>query len=326
MIAKQAKPVYERRRMPVCMQVFLLHRPAQINYAVKAACVLRGGQGKIMQIEKILNNNVVIVAENGTEKIVMGRGLAYKKKAGDTFDDAMVDKVFTLSSPDTQNKFQELIVDIPLEHVELAEELVSYAKSKIGKELNETIYISLVDHIYTSIVRFLDGITVKNALLWDIRRFYPKEFAVGLHALDMIEEKHKVCLPEDEAGFIALHLVNAEMDEQSIQNMYEITKIMQEISNIVKYRFHLEFDEDSVYYYRFITHLKFFAQRLLSGKTYEDEEDDLFETVKEKYVNSYQCVCAIAEFIWNKYRYRLSNEEKLYLTIHIERVVYKSNS
>lgn len=283
-------------------------------------------KGTSMRIEKILNNNVVIVAENGTEKIVMGRGLAYKKKAGDEFDDTMADKIFTLSSLETQNKFQELIVDIPLEHIELAEELVSYAKSKIGKELNEMIYISLVDHIYTSIMRFREGITVKNALLWDIRRFYPDEFAVGLHGLDMIEEKHKVRLPEDEAGFIALHLVNAETDDQSIQNMYEITRIMQEISNIVKYRFKLEFDEDSVYYYRFITHLKFFAQRLLSGKTYEDEDDDLFETVKEKYVNSYQCVCGIEEFIWNKYSYPLSKEEKLYLTIHIERVVYKSKS
>lgn len=278
-----------------------------------------------MIIEKILNNNVVVVREKEVEKIVMGRGLAYKKKAGDEFDDAMADKIFILSSPEAKNKFQELIVNIPLEHVALGEELICYAEEKIGKKLNEMIYISLVDHIYTSIMRFLEGIEVKNALLWDIRRFYPKEFSIGLHGLDMIEERHKVRLPEDEAGFIALHLVNAEMDDQSTQGMYEITKIMQEISNIVKYRFHLDFDEDSVYYYRFITHLKFFAQRLLSGKIYEDEGDDLLETVKEKYVNSYQCVCTIADFIKNKYQYELSKEEKLYLTIHIERVVYKSN-
>lgn len=278
-----------------------------------------------MVIEKILNNNAVVVRENEVEKIVMGRGLAYKKKAGEEFDDVMADKIFVLSSPEAKNKFQELIVNIPMEHIALGEELICYAEDKIGKKLNEMIYISLVDHIYTSIMRFLEGIEVKNALLWDIRRFYPLEFSIGLHGLDMIEERHKVRLPEDEAGFIALHLVNAEMDDQSIQGMYEITKIMQEISNIVKYRFRLDFDEDSVYYYRFITHLKFFAQRLLSGKTYEDEGDDLLETVKEKYVNSYQCVCTIADFIKNKYHYELSGEEKLYLTIHIERVVYKSS-
>lgn len=278
-----------------------------------------------MIIEKILNNNVVVIKENNVEKIVMGRGLAFQKRVGDKFDESKVDKVFALTNQEAVNKFQELIVDIPIEHVELAEEIISYAKTHLGKKLNEMIYISLVDHIYTSIVRFLDGISVKNALLWDIRRFYPDEFSVGMQALDMIENKFKVRLAEDEAGFIALHLVNAEMDEESMQNMYEITKVMQEISNIVKYKFNIEFDEDSVYYYRFITHLKFFAQRLVSNQTYKDEnDDDLLDVIKVKYKNSYDCVNKVADFIYKKYDYILSNEEKLYLTIHIERVIYKS--
>lgn len=281
-----------------------------------------------MVIDKILNNNVVVIKEHdGVEKIVMGRGIAFQKKVGETFDDAKIDKVFTLTSQDAVNKFQELIVDIPIEHVEMAEEIISYAKTHIGKKMNEMIYISLVDHIYTSIVRFLDGIVVKNALLWDIRRFYSVEFYVGNRALDMIEEKFHVRLPEDEAGFIALHLVNAEMDEEDMHDMYEITKVMQEVSNIVKYKFNITFDEDSAYYYRFITHLKFFAQRLVKNNTYEDSgDDDLLDVIKVKYKNSYDCVNKVAQFIQSKYDYTLSNEEKLYLTIHIERVVYKTGA
>lgn len=281
-----------------------------------------------MVIDKILNNNVVVIKEHdGVEKIVMGRGIAFQKKVGETFDDAKIDKVFTLTSQDAVNKFQELIVDIPIEHVEMAEEIISYAKTHIGKKMNEMIYISLVDHIYTSIVRFLDGIVVKNALLWDIRRFYSVEFYVGNRALDMIEEKFHVRLPEDEAGFIALHLVNAEMDEEDMHDMYEITKVMQEVSNIVKYKFNITFDEDSAYYYRFITHLKFFAQRLVKNNTYEDSgDDDLLDVIKVKYKNSYDCVNKVAQFIQSKYDYTLSNEEKLYLTIHIEHVVYKTGA
>lgn len=281
-----------------------------------------------MVIDKILNNNVVVIKEHdGVEKIVMGRGIAFQKKVGETFDDAKIDKVFTLTSQDAVNKFQELIVDIPIEHVEMAEEIISYAKTHIGKKMNEMIYISLVDHIYTSIVRFLDGIVVKNALLWDIRRFYSVEFYIGNRALDMIEEKFHVRLPEDEAGFIALHLVNAEMDEEDMHDMYEITKVMQEVSNIVKYKFNITFDEDSAYYYRFITHLKFFAQRLVKNNTYEDSgDDDLLDVIKVKYKNSYDCVNKVAQFIQSKYDYTLSNEEKLYLTIHIERVVYKTGA
>lgn len=280
-----------------------------------------------MVIEKVLNNNVVVVRENNIEKIVMGRGLAFQKKPGDTFEEALVDKTFVLTNQKAANRFQELIVDIPVEHIELAEEIISYAKLKIGKKLNDMIYITLVDHVYTSIIRFLDGITVRNPLLWDTRRFYPDQFVIGMKALDMIEERFKIRLPEDEAGFIALHLANAAMDEENVQNIYQITKVMQEIVNIVKYRFHIEFNEDSVYYYRFITHLKFFAQRLITGKTYQDSSDcELLNMVKSQYRNSYDCVKRIEAFLRKKYAYDLSDDEKLYLTIHIESMIYRSGS
>ncbi len=279
-----------------------------------------------MRIFKILNNNVAVVMdENGQEKIVMGRGICYKKKAGDDIRDGEVDKTFFLSAADISNKFQELIQDIPIEHIAVGEEIIAKAGQKLGKKLNDTVYISLIDHVHTSIIRFLEGITVKNVLLWDIRRFYKEEFRIGLWALDLIQEKCKVQLPEDEAGFIALHLANAQMDQENMHNMYEITRIIQEVSNLVKYCFKIDFDEDDVYYFRFITHLKFFAQRLVEQRIYkEDDMEDLWEVIKGKYPESYHCVEKITKFIGSKYNYNLSKEEQLYLTIHTERVVNKS--
>lgn len=279
-----------------------------------------------MRIHKILNNNVAVVMdEHGDEKIIMGRGICFKKKAGETVDPGTVDKVFSLSEGEVSNKFQMLVQDIPMEHMALGEEIIAEAKLRLGKRLNEMIYISLIDHVHTSIVRFLDGIAVKNVLLWDIRRFYREEFEIGLWALDLIQERFKVRLPEDEAGFIALHLANAQMDQDVMHNMYEITRIMQELVNIVKYYFQISFDEDDVYYYRFITHLKFFAKRLVEQKTYtEDDNDDLWEVIREKYPRAFGCVLKITKFIEKKYGYELSKEEQLYLTIHIERVVNKT--
>lgn len=277
-----------------------------------------------MVIEKILNNNVVITKdENDNEIVVMGRGLAFKKRTGDNIPKDMVDKVFRLSDPKMTLKFQELISDIPLEYMKLSDGIISYTKDKLGKKLNDSIYISLTDHMHTAIVRAREGVNVKNALLWDIKRFYKDEFKIGLKALDYIEEKFKVRLPEDEAGFIALHIVNAQMD-QDIKIIYEITQIMQEISNVVKYYYGITFDEESVYYYRFITHLKYFAERLISKKNHDSDEDDLLDVIKVKYQNAYSCIEKVSEFIYKKYNYELTNEEKLYLTIHVERVVSKS--
>ena len=278
-----------------------------------------------MEISKVLNNNVAVVIENNEEKIVMGRGICFKKKTGDTIEPETIDKVFYLHNQEVLSRFKELVVDIPLEYLEIGEEIMDEARLSLGKALNDNIYISMGDHIYTAVVRAKDDILVKNALLWDIQRFYKEEYQIGKKALEIIEKKTGVLLPNDEAGFIALHIVNGQLDED-VHDMYEITKIMQEIENIVRYHFKIEFNEESAYYYRFITHLKFFAQRLVEHKKQNKQEDDLLEVVQVKYANAYQCVEKIAIYIKNQYNYELYDEEKLYLTIHIHRVVYLGNS
>lgn len=274
-----------------------------------------------MLIHKILNNNVVLILDqNSEEQIVMGRGIAFKKRVGDNIDESIIDKIFMLKDQKVKNNFTELIKDIPMDYIEVAYEIMQYAKDNVGENIDENLIISLSDHIHTAVERYIEGIEIKNVLLWDIKKFYKAEFEIGLKALDIIEQKLNVKLPEDEAGFIAMHVVNRIMNE-NIGNMYDITKIIQEILNIVKYYLGIKFDEDSVYFYRFVTHIKYFAQRLISGKTYEsDNEDSLFEIIKGRYQEPYKCVEKISEFIQKKYKYNLSDEEKLYLTIHIARI------
>ena len=273
-------------------------------------------KGKVMRIFKILNNNAAVVKDDtGQEQIVMGKGICFKKKTGEEISRDMVD---------VSGKVQVLIQDMPMEHIALGEEIIEEAKKRLGNGLNDMVYISLIDHVHTSIMRFLDGVTVKNVLLWDIRRFYKEEFQIGLLALERIWQECHVRLPEDEAGFIALHLANARMDESVMHNMYEITRIIQDVANIVKYFFRVDFNEEDVYYYRFITHVKFFAKRVVEHHTYPEENDDLWMVIREKYPESYRCTERIGQFVEQKYQYALSKEEKLYLTIHIERVVSKT--
>ncbi len=274
-------------------------------------------------IRKILNNNVVISQDDrGKEIIIMGRGIAFNKKIGDHVSESVVDKVFILEDKENRNKLEELLSDIPVEYMSISDEIIAHAKIELGKRINEGIYITLSDHVYTAIIRAREGILVKNALLWDIKRFYQDEFIIGKWAIDHISRKLNVILPEDEAGFIALHFVNAEMDED-LSTIYQLTEIMQEIMNIIKYFFQVKFNEESVYYYRFITHLKFFAQRLLSKEVFAGTDDGLLLLIKTKYHNSYACVEKIAQYLRKTYFYNVTDEEKLYLTIHIERIISK---
>lgn len=273
-----------------------------------------------MKIEKILNNNAVVSSKDKQEIIIIGRGIAFNKRLGDNINEQQIDKIFTLENEDIKNKFKTLITDMPIEYMEISERIIAYAKIKLGKKLNDSIYIHLTDHIHFAIERYKSSLPIKNGLLWETKHLYKDEYEVGLEALNMICEHFGVILPEDEAGFIALHIVNAELNEE-MPVIKEMTNVMQDILTIVKYHFKIDFNENSLTFYRFITHLKFFAQRLVKGNHYDKtNDDDLFNVIKEKYPEAYKCTEKVKKFIESNYEYELTDEEMMYLTIHIERV------
>ncbi|MBO0457643.1 PRD domain-containing protein [Enterococcus hulanensis] len=275
-----------------------------------------------MKIVKPLNNNVVLAVNNSNEEVVlMGKGVAYQKKIGDTIDVEDAEKVFTLTNELVTQQLQELLTSLPPEYVMLADRVISHTKKVLNKELSESLYISLADHIFSSVQRFIGGVVTKNVMLWDIQRFYASEYQIGLLTLEWINESFKVQLPEDEAGLIALHIVDAELDtKESIAN--EVTQLIQEISNFVRYHFKMDFSLDSVSYFRFVTHLKFFAKRFFSMDKQPAETDpDLFSLVTAKYPDAFECVKKIEEFLLRKYHFTITEDDQLYLTIHIEKLI-----
>lgn len=219
----------------------------------------------------MINNNVVsVLDERDQELVVMGRGIAFQKKPGEMVDESRIEKIFRLDNKDISERFKTLLDEIPIEFMEMTEEIISLAKMRLGKKLNDSIYVSLTDHIHFAIERHKKGMDIKNALLWETKRLYKDEFAIGKEALLMIKNKTGIELPEDEAAFIALHIVNAELNEE-MPNIVNITKVMQEILSIVKYHFHVDFDEESLHYYRFITHLKFSRSGCSAGSTWKSK-------------------------------------------------------
>ncbi|MCM3128182.1 BglG family transcription antiterminator LicT [Paenibacillus provencensis] len=276
-----------------------------------------------MKIAKVLNNNVVTVIDSsGNEQVVMGRGIAFKKHTGDSIDESLIEKVFSLESKEVSQKLKTLLSDIPAVYVECSDEIIRYAETVLGGKLHESIYISLTDHIHFAIDRHRQGMQLRNALLWEIKRMYRKEFAIGQKALNMIEETLGVLLPEDECAFIAMHLVNAQMNGE-MRETISITNIVKDILNIVRRSFMIELDEDSLSYYRFLTHLKYFAQRVIAGTAIEGKEEDnpLHDLVSKQYPDAYACAMKINDYTRKIYSRVLSKEEILYLTIHIERIV-----
>ena len=104
-----------------------------------------------MQIRKILNNNVVITTnQKNNEIVVMGRGLAFQKKVGDEIAEDAIDKTYHLANNELSHKFQELLEDMPIAYVEIANDIIDEAKVTLKNPLNDSLYISITDHLYGS--------------------------------------------------------------------------------------------------------------------------------------------------------------------------------
>ncbi|MEQ6961437.1 PRD domain-containing protein [Staphylococcus arlettae] len=273
-----------------------------------------------MKITKILNNNVVLSKINGNERIVMGNGLAFGKKNGQQLERDKIEKVFRLTSQD-QERMLTLLDEINQDVLLVSEQIIKEANKLYDSPISESIYIALTDHINYAIERTHNGFDIKNPLLYEIRSLYPKEYDVASHGLHKINHYFNVTLPKDEIGFIAMHIVNASLDE-NIANIYEITKITKSIVDIVRYHFNLSINEDELNYSRFMTHLKFFSQRLINQQSLNEVTDEnLLDVLRQKYAKSDVCVDKIADFLFKHYNHKISNDERVYLILHIARLL-----
>ena len=181
------------------------------------------------------------------------------------WNEKKIEKTFVEDDENLGNKIKKLINQIPEGIFELTDEIVTQAIVELNVELDKQIYVSLADHIAFAIKRFKNGITIKNELLSEIRRVHKKEFIFSLWAVDYINKKLYVNLPEDEAGFISLHFVNASYNETTTKSV-ESTKVIKDILNIIKYYFSIELDEEDLNYDRLLTHLKYFLGYLPAAK------------------------------------------------------------
>ncbi|MGL5869381.1 MAG: BglG family transcription antiterminator LicT [Clostridium chrysemydis] len=273
-----------------------------------------------MRIKKSFNNNVVLVTDSeGNEKVVMGKGLSFKKSVGDVIDEKLVEKEFIFKGGDVSERFKLLLDDVSEEVISLSYDIVEYIKSSINLKLNDYIYITLTDHINNAIKLYKEGMEINNPLKWEIKKLYPKEFKAGIKAIEYIEDELGIDLSEDEACNIAMHIINAEVNGfgDSLEDVSNMSKKIGDILNIVKYTYGINLDEGSISYERFITHLKFFFKRLeKKGNENSDSEEFLLSQVKEKYQDAYKCMLKIQKYLDTD----LNSEEMLYLTLHIQRI------
>lgn len=282
-----------------------------------------------MRIYKILNNNAVLSrSEDNREVIVTGKGIAFQKKTGDEVVFNSTCRVFVPESGEISQRYQQLIEEIPVEYINISEQIAEDARRTCNKKIFDTIYLTLTDHIYSVCERYKEGIRLKNDLYFEIRRLYKPEFAVGERAVELLNRTFQMDLLPDEAAFIAFHIVNSELnDESAMTDMVEVTRVIQDIIDTVTEGLSCRLVEESYNYDRFVSHLKHLAQRIVAREIFTgDNDDELFFTMCMKNPEAYGCIKKIKKLMAEKYRYDLGNEEQLYLLIHVSKLIREAEA
>lgn len=278
----------------------------------------------MLTIAKILNNNIAIVVDGqGQDCIAMGKGVAFGRKRGDVLAEAEVERLFTQHVPELSRRLDGLIALIPEEYFEAAQAIVEHARLRLGRDLEDGVYLALADHIHFAVERARKGQVIANRLTFETKMVYRDEFECAQVALAYLDRVFDVELPEDEAAFIALHFVNASTGV-GMEATTEMATIIQRSLAIVRERLGIAFDEDSLAYYRFMVHLKLFAQRAVSGGdaplNADVEDRRLIAMVQREYTVAAACADDIVDYVRRQHGCEVSGNEWMYLAMHIERV------
>lgn len=272
-----------------------------------------------MRVLKIINNNIVsCVDDTGCELVVMGRGLGFGTKPGMEIQESAAEKIFHMDSQRDTDRLTSLLATLPTEQIDLCTRIIEYATQTLDKRMNKNVYLTLTDHVCFALSRIQQGMVFNNALLTEVRIFYPHEFAIGKHALELIKEELHVEFPEDEAASIALHLVNAEYDTSFSETMH-IIQALHEILGIIHTWPTLQIRKHTLYYDELTIHLKFLVMRIFSNEKEPCAESQFVWTIQQSFPREYACAHAVARYLERVSKNLVSEEKIAYLTVHIRR-------
>jgi transcriptional antiterminator len=268
-------------------------------------------------IEKTLSNNVVLAEKDNKLYVLIGKGIGFGKKKGDTVSNEQnIEQVYVHIEESQREDYNRILKDVDREIVAVCEEVIGFAVKTLGEELNSHIHIGLTDHINFAIARLKDGIKIENPFLFEIKVMYPKEYSIAEVAINLIENRLNIRLPESEIGFIALHIHSARVN-QSVGESLKYTSIVKEAVDFIQQEIGVTISEKSFDYTRLISHLKYSLYRIDNEKSLKNV---LLLSIKRQLKKEYKIAKKVCDFISQKLGKEVPEDEVGYIAVHLNRL------
>lgn len=267
-------------------------------------------------VSKVFNNNIILVNSDEKEKILFAKGIGFGKKQGHIIEKGYkVDKIFTIEDNENKTNFNNILDRVDEEFFAICEEAIYEVAKKVNQELNESIHIGLIDHLYFAIKRMKNNEIIENPFLIEIETLYSKEFTLAKMVAEKVGKYSNVDIPDDEVGFIALHIHSA-INNNSLSSVLKNNYLGSIVAEHIEERLNIKIDKKSLDYARFLTHIRFAVQRILEDRKIDNQLGDV---IKNTYKESYEIAKEVAEIIGKELKVKVKEDEITFLTIHIER-------
>ena len=265
---------------------------------------------------KALNNNMVLIKEQGVEKILLAKGIGFNKKFGDILEDNLeVDKVFSIEDKKNQENLKEVYNRVDGEFVAICEEALAEISEELGEELNETIHIGLIDHLAIAMKRLKNKEQINNPFIVEIETLYSVEFEMAKKIVNKLQDKYEIDFPEGEIGFITLHIHSAR-NGKMLSNSIKYSYLSNKIIIYIEEKFNSKIDKRSLDYARFLSHVRLTIERVLTDTVLKN---DLTEIIKKSYPISYEIAEGASKIIEETLDKKVYDDEVAYIAMHVER-------
>jgi transcriptional antiterminator len=277
------------------------------------------------QVAKVLNNNVVFArSHDGKEYVLVGKGIGFGKRRGDSVPVEQIEKRYILSGSSQYSFYHQVLDTIDPEIIGVCEEIIRIASDRLQEPLNPHIHVALTDHVAFAMERFQTGVPIQNPLLKGIQAIYPEEYQLGQAALALIEQRLHVRLPDEEAGYIALHIQGARKN-QAVSDVLKHTQFIEQLVMMIEQELSINISRTSLEYARLVTHLRFAMERMEKQMI---QDPGLAVVLKKDFPQCYNIAKKVAESLQAFLGMPVPEAEIGYLTIHIKRLqlLYQSDS
>jgi len=274
----------------------------------------------LLKIDRIVGNNVILTSHAITNKeyVLFGKGLGFTSKGNQCIhmNDPQIERRYRLDEEQPSSQFQALIENIDPQVIHISEQIIDKVKERLGTPVQPKVYFALPNHIQFVIYRFKNEMDIINPFLSETRLSFPQEFEIATEAVDMINQHFQLQIPDDEIGFLTLHIHTC-TETVSVGQLVKIRGLLNQIVDNIEERIGFQIPRTSTDYVRLITHLRGALERIIEGQHIVNP----FTTeIKTLHSNIYEIAVELAAMISEELEVTVSEDEIGYMAIHLYRL------